>query len=272
MAGGHGETVQHGAAVRAAAGDDVVAVAALNIGCAFGDAIAVGIRIVSVDVAGENGDIGFPVPLASGCLRPRKAAVEGYAFLQRKGGAAVVVGLAAALVGIIDARGHPDFVAALGQGQGVLHGGEGVGPGTAVVVPAGVFVHVDDAVDVQAGAATVVGGRDVAAGGDGGRVDDILHGEAGVKRPRQGDDAPRAHGQIAHCPGEVGCAGCLGDDDTRAEGAAGDAADGDADGDAVAEDDAVGHTRTGVGKAEGVGQDVAGRGYSGKHRLTHAQV
>ena len=84
--------------------------------------------------------------------------------------------------------------------------------------------------------AAVVGGCDVIAGGDRRRIAQSRgRGEGVGQRPGQSDVATCTHGEIARRPGKVGRAGGLGDDDTRAEGAAGDAGDGDADGDAVLE-------------------------------------
>ena len=126
LPGGDHKPIQYGRGVRPAAGDNVVGVAAPDVVPRLGDGVAVGVDIVAVNVAAEDGEVGLPVALAAVRLRPGKAAVEGDAVLEGEGGLTV-----AGRAGVMHARLHPDLVAANGVGQRGLQRA-GIGPTGAV--------------------------------------------------------------------------------------------------------------------------------------------
>jgi len=126
LPGGDDEAIQHGGVVRPAASDDVIDVVALDVCSRLGDVVAVGVDIVLVNVAAENGEIGLPVALVALHLGPGKAAVEGHAVLQGEGGFPI-----SSCAGVVNAHLDPDFIAANSLGEGSLQGA-GIGPRGAV--------------------------------------------------------------------------------------------------------------------------------------------
>ncbi|WP_041331131.1 hypothetical protein [Roseiflexus castenholzii] len=85
----------------------MVGVAALDIGGRLGDKVAVGVDVVLVNVAAENGGVGLPVALVAAGLRAGKAAVNCHNVLEGEGGGAVggVSG------GVVHAGLDPDLLA-----------------------------------------------------------------------------------------------------------------------------------------------------------------
>ena len=84
--------------------------------------------IITSEVTGQSGDIGGWIALGEIGLSATESTVESDAVFQLEGGAAVVVGLIIAFVGIVGALGDPDFVSWVGGGKGVLEVVEGIGP------------------------------------------------------------------------------------------------------------------------------------------------
>ncbi len=150
LPGGDDETVNHGrlgdGRGRAIQIQDVIGVTVHDVGPRLGDVIAVGVGVIAVDVAAEEGGIGGPVALAPGVDTGLgvEAPVEGHAADEREGGGAVIVRLSRALIGVINTLSHPDFVAARSDGEGILQREVSRTPGRAVVRGAGgVGIHVD---------------------------------------------------------------------------------------------------------------------------------
>ena len=101
-----GKAIDHGSLVGTAARGHVVAVVAV-----VGEVRA----IIPVQVAAEDADVGYPIPLVAGGLPACKAAVERHAVFELEGSSAVGAG-----GGLVGTRRHPDFVAAIGSNQGGL--------------------------------------------------------------------------------------------------------------------------------------------------------
>ncbi len=90
----------------------------------LGDEVAVGVGVVLVNIAAENGFVDHPVALAAAGLCAGKAAVDGHAVLELEG-------IRAVRAGVVHAGLDPDFVTADGIGERGLQGA-GVSPTGAV--------------------------------------------------------------------------------------------------------------------------------------------
>ena len=82
----------------------MIGVIALDVGPGFGDVVAVGVGVVFINIAAEDGFVGCPVAIVTAALRASKAAVDCHAVFQGEGGGAVAGG-----AGVIHALSYPDF-------------------------------------------------------------------------------------------------------------------------------------------------------------------
>ena len=135
--GGDDEAVQYGGVVRPVANDDVVGVVAPDVVPGLGDVVAVGVDVVMINVAAEDGDISLPISLVAAVLCTLKAAVDCHAILQ-------VEGIGPVCARIIDAGLNPNFIAAECHRQSVLQCA-GVCPTVAVAAIYAVWCDTEDA-------------------------------------------------------------------------------------------------------------------------------
>jgi len=124
----------------------VVGVGAHEVVPRLGDAVAVAIHVVLVNIAAQHGDVRGPIALREQRLGRRKAAVQRHAVGQCEGGSARMARLPAALVRVVHALRHPNLVAGDGDGQRVLHIRVGVRPREAGCRAGRVRVHTNSPV------------------------------------------------------------------------------------------------------------------------------
>ena len=135
--GGDDEAVQYRGVVRPVANNDVVGVVAPDVVPGLGDVVAVGIGVILVNVAAEDGDISLPISLVAAVLCTLKAAVDCHAILQGEG-------ISSGCARIIDAGLNPNFIAADSHRQSVLQCA-GVCPTVAVPAIYTVWCDTEDA-------------------------------------------------------------------------------------------------------------------------------
>ena len=84
---GDGETIQHHGVDLAAVRDDVIGIRSDDLVGGGGDYMRIG-QVIAVDVAAQHADVGGWVALAAQRLGAGKAALEGHAAIELKGGSA----------------------------------------------------------------------------------------------------------------------------------------------------------------------------------------
>ena len=132
------EPVEYGAARGPGGpGHDMDAVAALDVGGARDNAVAVSVKIVAGTVAAEDRLVNLPATLVEARLDTGKATVDGHAGVKGEG-------VRALGAGGVDSCGDPNFVAALSGRKGGLQAWIGIGPTVPVVCAARIGLHVAD--------------------------------------------------------------------------------------------------------------------------------
>ena len=214
IACGDEEAVHRRGGVDRCRGEDVVAVDAFDVGCLFGDVIAVSVQVVLGDVAAEDRPVRPAIALRRQGLRAGEAAQQLHFVGHGKAGRRVVAVAAQTDIRVVDTCCNPSFAAAaMAVSQRGLQRGEGRRPSHAIATRIRGVVDIVNRADV---AATVIVAVRLVGIGDGGAVVGDVSDTITIDVAKDGEGLGDLGGRVV-----VGIARLIGGDGAGADGNAG---------------------------------------------------